>query len=303
MENKINQGNQIAYLIQAYADYVAFKELVRELLDMENCHIFVHLDSKSDISLFEVKDERVHFIENRELVSWAGYKQGKLMFNLMDEVLKFPIKFDSYCFLSESDYPVYSGDELISRIKDSRSIFINCSKIQKNKIEQYWFYDFGIKSVNVNKIVSKTVNSVLEFFYKLRILKKKNTVSLNGKEVDVYCSGPFWRYDHEQLNYINKTFNDNKKFQNYFKSSFAACELMVSTIIANSKYAQECVFVDEYINLNEISSLCYFKYTGPRVNVLTEADYEDIMASGKPFIRKVKQGFSDELVKRIKANW
>lgn len=303
MNEYINDETKIAYLIQAYADNEAFSELVETLLNMKNCHIFVHLDKKSNIDNFYIDNEKVHFIEEREFVSWAGYKQGKLMFNLIDAALNYPLIFERYCFLSESDYPVYAADELVQRIKEAKPIFINCSEHQKDKVKRYWFYDFGIKSVRGNKIVSKIVNTVFGLLYKLQICKKESKVSLNDRKVDVYCSGPFWQYDYEQLLYIKETFDKNKKFQKYFKSSFASCELMVSTIIANSRYAEQCKFVNEYINLNNISALCYFEYTGSRVDVLTAEDYDKIIMSGKPFIRKVKKGKSDVLIEKIKGNW
>ena len=303
MERVYNNENEIAYLIQAYADAAAFKNLVKVLLDMGNCHIFVHLDKKSDITNFLVEDKNVHFIDEREFVSWAGYNQGKLMFNLIDAALSFPIKFGRYCFISESDFPVYSKDELLEKIKLSLPIMINCSKLQKHKVERYWFYDYRIKSPKANKIVSKAINGLMGMLYKIHILRKPNKVILDGRLVDVYCSGPFWQFDYEQLKYINDTFKNNKKFQKYFKTSFAACELMVQTIIANSKYMEECKVMDKYINLNALSSLCYFKYTGPRVNVLTEEDYNDIVLSGKPFIRKVNVNKSQTLVEKIVTKW
>lgn len=295
--------NEIAYLIQAYADSKALKELITILLNMQNCHIFVHLDKKSNLLDFYVKDDRVHYIEKREFVSWAGYKQGKLIFNLIEAAIEYPIKFDRYCFLSESDFPVYNGECLLEKIDEAKPIFINCSILQKEKIERYWFYDFGVKSAKLNKIISKLINGIFGCLYKMKIFKKPNKVMLNNKQVDIYCSGPFWCYNYEQLEYIDKVYKKNKSFRKYFKSSFAACELMVSTIIGNSKYKDMCKIVDEYINLNEISSLCYFKYTGPRVNVLTIDDYLDIMNSKKPFIRKVKMGMSDELINKMKDGW
>lgn len=297
------ENNKVAYLIQAYSDYNALKKLVYCLLDMGNCHIFVHLDKKSDITKFLIKDSRVHFIDKREFVSWAGYNQGKLIMNLIEAALAYSERFEMYAFLSESDYPVYNGEELESRLRDVRTIVINCSQKQKQKIERYWFYDFGISSVRLNKVVSKLVNGIFGVLYKIRICKKKNKVKLDGKEVDVYCSGPFWRYDYEQIKYIYDKFTSNRELQKYFKHSFASCELIVSTIIANSKYVDKCQFVDEYQNLCQLSSLCFFKYTGPRVNVLTEDDYDDILQSQKPFIRKVKEGVSDTLINKIEDKW
>ncbi len=302
--SQINENeNQIAYLIQAYADADAFKHLIKTLVNMGNCHVFVHLDKKTEQSKFDVDNARVHFIKEREFVSWAGYKQGKLMFNLMDEVLKYPIKFQLYCFISESDFPIYSGEKLVEKIRESKPIMINCSKLQPHKVERYWFYDYGIKSPKMNKAVSKITNGIFGVLYRLHICKKCNKVMLNGKKVDIYCSGPFWQYDYQQLMYIYETYKNNKEFQKYFKTSFASCELMVQTIIANSQYADECQVMDRYINLNALSSLCFFKYTGPRVDVLTEEDYEEVIMADKPFIRKVHMRKSRNLIDKIVSRW
>lgn len=294
---------QIAYLIQAYTDSYALKNLANTLLNMNNCEIFIHLDAKSDIKKFIIEDERVHFINNREYVSWAGYAQGKLIFNLIEEALKYGKKFEYYCFLSESDFPVLYGKRLVQRLKNSRTILMDCSVHHPQKIERYWFYDFNISSPKVNKIVSKVVNTFFGLLYHAKILKKNNLVNINGKLCHVYTSGPFWCLNYEIISYINDTFNKNKKFQKYFRHSFASCELMIATILGNSPYCKSCDFVEEYINLNHLSDICYFCYTGPRVNVLDERNYDEIIQSGKPFIRKVKKHYSDELIKLIKKNW
>lgn len=300
---EIDKKMQIAYLIQAYSDSYALKNLVDILLEMDNCEIFIHLDAKSDIKSFIIKDKRVHFINNREYVSWAGYAQGKLIFNLIESALKYEKKFDYYCFLSESDFPVFYGNKLIERLKKSKTILLDCSLYQPQKIERYWFYDFNISSPTINKIVSKTVNTFFGFLYYTKILKKKKFVNINGTPCHIFVSGPFWCLNYEIISYVYDTFEKNQKLQKYFRHSFAPCELMVSTILGNSPYKTSCHFVDEYINLNNLSDICYFCYTGPRVNVLNESNYNEVMSSGKPFIRKVKKLYSDELIKLIKKNW
>ena len=106
---------KIAYLIQAYNDSNAFKKLCYELLEISNCEIFVHVDKKSEISDFCIDNDKVHYINDREFVSWAGYNQGKLIINLIREALKFSVRFDTYVFLSESDFPVYGKEKIYEK--------------------------------------------------------------------------------------------------------------------------------------------------------------------------------------------
>ena len=93
---------KIGYLIQAFKEHETLKFLVNILLKDVFAEVFIHLDKKSDINLFYIDDKRVHFIEKREFVSWGGFSQTKLLFNLVEYVLAYPIKFDYYCFLTES---------------------------------------------------------------------------------------------------------------------------------------------------------------------------------------------------------
>lgn len=291
----------ICYLIQAYSDYNAFKKLCSVLLEDKTCHIFVHLDKKSDINKFMINDSKIHFIEKREFVSWAGYKQGKLILNLIEAAIKYPKKFDYYCFLSESDYPVYEGQFLRERISQTRNVFLNCSKYQPNKIQKYWFFDLNIRSPKINKYISHVINMITEIFYQCGLVRKNNKILINGKMCDVYFSSPFWKYTFNEVSYIHKTFVNNPQIETYFKYSFAPCELIVSTIIANSEYKNEVDYADHYENLNQLSSFCFFRYNGSRVNVLNEKDYDAIIGSQKPFMRKIKKGESDNLLKKLKT--
>lgn len=295
----MGNNNTIAFLIQAYSDSNALKKLIRILLKNNDSHIFVHLDKKSDLTEFYINNKRVHFIEKREMVSWAGYAQGKLIFNLIDAAVQYKLKFDYYCFLSESDYPVYEGEKLFESIIKSNNIFLNCSRLQSNKIEKYWFYDFNIKSSKINKYLSHSVNAITEILYRIRLFRKKPWLMINGKKAEVFFSSPFWKYSYKELRYIDMTFKNNPTIEKYFKHSFAPCELMVPTIIANSKFGKNICYEDDYINLNQLSAICFFKYDDSRVNVLTDKDFENIIKSGKPFMRKVKKNYSDLLIQRL----
>ena len=117
----------IGYLIQSFKEFETLKFLVQLLLQDETSEIFIHLDKNSNINLFYIEDKRVHFIEKRELVSWGGYSQSKLLFNLIEYVLQYPVKFDYYCFLTESCYPVYSGETLKKKIVEAKNIILSAT--------------------------------------------------------------------------------------------------------------------------------------------------------------------------------
>ena len=89
---------------------------------------------------------------------------------------------------------------------------------------------------------------------------------------------------------------NDAKLQKYFKSAYAPSELVVPTIVCNSRYA---VNVDKiYEEEQAYENLCALHYLiyDPLVKVMTEMDCSDIIESGKMFFRKSKTGVSDELI-------
>ena len=71
---------KFAYLIQAHKNPSQLCDLINVLQDEDN-YFFVHIDEKSELSLFLRENykmpERIFFLERRISVNWAGFSQVK----------------------------------------------------------------------------------------------------------------------------------------------------------------------------------------------------------------------------------
>ncbi|WP_300966044.1 beta-1,6-N-acetylglucosaminyltransferase [uncultured Muribaculum sp.] len=101
-----------AYLIMVHADVDHFQYLVNALDDNRN-DIYVHVDAKADITLFNwVKTEkaRIFFIKDRVDVRWGDPSLISTEYSLFKEAAK--IGYKRYHLLSGSDFPLKSQDEI-----------------------------------------------------------------------------------------------------------------------------------------------------------------------------------------------
>ena len=87
----------------------------------------------------------------------------------------------------------------------------------------------------------------------------------------------------------------------YFRHSFIPEELVIPTILFHSPYREGCEEVEGgYLELEDLSALTYFHY-GEKVSEFRLEDYDELIASGKMFARKMRTGVSDTLMDRINA--
>ena len=96
-----------AFLIIAHNEPEIFKVLV-SLLDHKDCDIFVHIDSKSDISQFsdiQTQFSEIHFIEDRLDVRWGTYSQIQTEIKLF-KTAQSKRTYSYYHLLSGVDLPI-----------------------------------------------------------------------------------------------------------------------------------------------------------------------------------------------------
>src|ERR1700722_429281 len=99
----------IAYLVLVHTDSQHCIRLVSRLLSDHGAHIFIHVDRKSraDFSAAATLDPaRVHFVRERNEVSWSGFSTVRAILATMREALTFRTNFGYLVVLSGMDYPI-----------------------------------------------------------------------------------------------------------------------------------------------------------------------------------------------------
>lgn len=91
--------------------------------------------------------------------------------------------------------------------------------------------------------------------------------------------------------------NTNKVLERYLSTAYAPDELIIPTIIFNSKFAANAILSSTPC-FEHLTPLHYLHYTD-HIWTYDEHDFADIMNSGKMFVRKLVSPKSNKLVEMI----
>lgn len=289
---------KIGYLIAAHADPQQLNRLVNAI--DYNSDIYIHIDAKSDIQQFKqaVTSKSVVFLENRVIVSWAGISQVDATLRLIKVALNSGNDYSHLVLLSGTDYPIKkleyingffnqnSGREII-RFIDMRESPQHYMKQLKFKWFKEPFYRGSYKAmVLLDKVIRRFANS----------LRLQN--SWDETLVPYYGSN-WWALTPECCKFILEYINDNRTYYEINKFSFAPDEHFFHTLVGNSVYALKSDGLQAYEGRGT-SKLANFHIIHPSLAKWYDlADWDEVTASDKLFVRKVNSSKSKELLDRI----
>jgi hypothetical protein len=279
----------------AHKDPIHLARLVNALIASE-AYFYIHIDKKVDSESFQelIQNEQVKFIKERCVVYWGGFSQIKARIALLKAMIGSGIEFDRVFILSGQDYPIYSNKRIAEYLeKYPQREIVSACKLNNggrgvHKIKRYWFFDHA-----------KWTRRFLNYLFYFLPFRKKVKAYFNNKYNTVYFGSEFMCLTYNCARYIYETYGREKDIQTYFKSSYAPVELVMHTIIYNSQYALNAVFMAEnYQELYELSALEYFEYP-KAVTIFTEDDFQKLIDSDKMFFRKAASTESLKLLDRI----
>lgn len=297
---------KIAYLISAHTDPIQLKRLITAL-NIENVtSFFIHIDKKVNIKTFTdlISGNNIFFIKNRIKTNWGAFSQCKYQIALIEACLNNPLKFNRVFFLSGLDYPLWSNNRIINFLSQNKEKeFImgmnltNCNYPPKmqTRVKLYHFRDIPIN----NSFLKRAIYGGLRELLKIIGITKNNFINCNNTKLDVYCGSSWWCISNECLNYVFQTIQTNKAITHYFKTCIAPDELLIQTIVFNSKFAEKALlYKGEYPGLVGLTPLHYIEYTN-KIATYSEKDFNKLIASDKMFCRKLQTGISDKLMDKI----
>ena len=282
---------RLLYIIQAHKSPEQLLLLIDKLNDV-NVFFYIHIDKKSDLSIFESivgNKSNVRFIDNRIDCIWGDFSQVQATINLMNE-LALTIQEDKYfvIFISGQDYPLRNKSAITSFFESNREFnFINVKDI--NKI---WKKP-GVRTrrFKVNFSSKRGDFVILRPFspYSLWYLVT-GKISLDlAKEIMKFRSSPiyphyggsnWWALNGDTFEMLLKYINDNmEKLYNYYKFSISADEIFFQTIIMHLSR--------QYQNINIKPTISYANWS--RLNcdlpvTFTISDIEELKDASAEFL-------------------
>ena len=222
----------------------------------------------------------------------------------MEAVLSCGKQYDSVFFLSGMDYPLWSNERIkFYLINNPHREFImamnlsDCYEPRKmqTRVRQYHFRDLPIKNQKVRRILYGVIREVLDILH----IRKDNYITIGNRICKVYCGSSWWCLSGECLKYVYDTICSQKEYWKYFRTCLAPDEMLVQTIVFNSMYGAKAILHEgNYPGLVGLTPLHYIEYD-KEIETYNENDFEKLIGSGKMFVRKVRTGVSDELIRKI----
>lgn len=298
--------NRIAYLISVYKGPVHLQRLVSALSYgvEEYVSFFVHVDAKVDESAFRqsCKKTNVFFTQNRFWVQWGGYSQvmyQKELLRCAFETEKGQDNFSRFVIITGQDYPILSNIQMFDWYNNHpKQQILSGVNLTQNFPEDYhlfmvyhFFRDTHFKKYLYQRIASAVSRKVM----RLVPLRKHPYLQIDGEKWDVWKSSSYMCLTHDCAQYVLEMM-ERKDICDYFLHSFVPEEMMIPTVVFNSKWKSEAIEVQrsDYLGLISISMLEEFEY-GQEIKVY-EDDLEYLLSCGNFFCRKVQTGLSDKLM-------
>ena len=278
---------RIAHIILAHKNPKQLSRLIKRL-SHSSFDFYIHLDKKNSLESFEFLGNlnNVSFIKNRIKCNWGGNSLSTGILSSLEEVVKSDHHYDFINLISGQDYPIESADDIYGYFKDKKGFnYIsydedknsNWSKLASRRYEKYHFTDFDFKA-----------KYFFERIFNLLTPKRKFPSSF---EVFGGSKATWWTITGECASDILIIYKENTKLQNFLKYCWGTDELIIPTLILNSKHKSKTINNNlRYIDWSEGNA---------HPKTLGIEDYDKIKSSNNLFARKFDLDFDHTILEKI----
>jgi Core-2/I-Branching enzyme len=289
---------RLAYLILVHTDPKQVYRLCSTLLLDERADIYIHVDLKSreDFSACqELSRDRIRFVSERYRVYWAGFHMVLATLALMRAAVDARVGYHHLVLLSGSDYPLKHPQaihqdfldspfpQLINRINafDSAEYYIH-------QVTRYHFRDAWIPLTTADKILRKLAT------ISVRPIKRSLPEGL------VPCEGSqWWVLTEECVQYLLTMVRERPELSHLYRYAMAPDEHFFHTLVQNSPFATEAAPIMPYTGKGMWKKANIHVVHPSLKKVYALDDFDELMATGKFFVRKVNTLQSTALMDKL----
>ncbi|RRH83758.1 glycosyl transferase family 14 [Variovorax beijingensis] len=284
------------FLLLVHADPQQAKRLLRRLVPVGRC--IVHVDAKAELSAFRIDDPRASYVKDRVDVRWGAISQVDATLRLMRTALAEceVSQVSHFMLLSGNCYPLRPLEEFrtFSQLHAGsnfiKMIPLASTRKLHERVRHFWFYE-DLPVDGRKFTLARLSRGLLQFLGKLG----RRSFPLVAQW---HFGSQWWALTPEAVSYL-VSYPHEASVKRFLRFSKAPDEIYFHTLLANSplQHTVEPVSgsgVWDAANLHLIDpSLSRWFHT---------SDYEEIVASGKWFVRKVGSGISSDLCDRLDCN-
>jgi hypothetical protein len=281
------------FLLLVHADPPQAKRLLRHLAPVGRC--FVHVDAKADVSAFQFADPRVAFVKQRIDVRWGAISQVEATLRLMRTALATCdlSQVSHFVLLSGSCYPLRPMEEFRTYLqRHAGTNFIKLMPLASTRklherVRHFWFYeDLPVDGRKFTGV--RLLRGLLQLAGKLG----RRSFPLFPAW---YFGSQWWALTPEATSYL-VDHPQQEAVMRFLRFSKAPDEIYFHTLLANSPL-QHTV---EPVSGSGVWDAANLHLIDPSLSRWFQAaDYEEVVASGRWFVRKVGSDISRDLCDRL----
>lgn len=274
-----------AILITAYRDLSQLRRLV-EYFD-DDFELFIHLDKKCQKD-YRFLQERPHTHLYRQYkIAWGDINHLYAILLLVKEAYAHK-DLEYFHLITGSDYPIPLLDEFKSFCEEHRhENFVEHFPLPHddwgnegglNRIQYYWLQpSYRVKH---GRLIEKSIK------WQRWLGIRRRFRYFNGK---IYGGGTYWSVSREAVGEALEYLYEHPDYLRRFRMTSIAEEICLPALWAGIDMPMQ----------NDYKRYIDWGGDGGNPQVLTEKDYERIIASGALFARKMESGTSDKLIEML----
>lgn len=261
-------------------------------LDSKYFDIYIHIDKRNGSDLKIVaKYSKVHIFSVFK-IHWAGFS-FVLAYNYLLDFASKQNDYARYIILSGLDYPIKSNAEIYKVLQNDNEYIIG-KELEANdyhKVNRKYLFDMPF------------LNKFLAVIHKIKPYNKKHYRKIklkNGEIMKVYFATTWVGLTNDFVRYYLNFIKRHNEILKFFKRTYGPDELLVPTVVFNSKFRHKALgqIHNQNLHYNCYSSMHYLNYE-PEIEVYDENSFDKIINSDKLFVRKVVLPKSKLLIKKI----
>lgn len=272
-----------AILITAYKDMPMLQKLV-DYFD-EDFEIFIHLDRQCREDYTPLLQHKFVHIYRRYSVEWGDYKHLLAIVLLMKEAYRHT-ELEYFHLITGSDYPIMPLALFKAFCEEHRN---------NNYLEHFplphadWGVEGGLNRIQYwwpSPNMHRSHNAWTT--RKLVNLQRRLGIKRSFKYFDgnLYGGGTYWSVSRKGVGIVLDYLNQHPDYLRRFRMTSIAEEICLPTLWCNSGTP----LINNYMRYIDWGN------DGANPQVLTEKNYDKIVASGALFARKMQSGISDKLI-------
>ena len=292
---------KLAFLISTGRDARHLNHLINSLPDDATYYVLV--DSKRSLLHFKrsLFRQNVNFISHRVSVVDGSIGEVEAQVELLRAALTDGA--DYMVFLSGQDYPLWKNERIIDFFsKAGGHEFITGIAMPGQGRAAYPYTD--IRPFNGKPWRTLSAKGQLRAGLQRLLtglgIHKTLRIHCPEKTYTLFKGSSSWAVTPDMAELVVRMWDENKRFVNYFCTSYRPVETFVPTVAFNSELASRCDLVKgRYPGTDALNPLTYID--GRTAKILTEVDFAELQQADKMFCRKVVTKYSDGLVSMIDA--